>query len=171
MVDPGLVPQPPVQFNDTSEHWFGSENPSCAAVRLVPNGEFPSTVRLADPLRFGSVACTAPNASARPMPNVLSGFGLLKMTAWPRRRLRSVVRAVEAAIVDVVRLSRHGAPCKTSAAMPPRCGDPADVPKNVVPNPPAPVTLTPSTAVMSGLDAPVERRPTAAEKFRRSIRR
>ena len=96
IIDPGLVPQPPVQLNDTSEHWFGSTNPSCAAVRLAPNGVFPSTVRLAGPLRVGSVACTAPNASARPIPNVLSGFGLLRMTAWPTMRFRSVVRALGA---------------------------------------------------------------------------
>src|SRR2546425_10631880 len=38
----------------------------------------------------------------------------------------------------------------TSAAIAAACGAAADVPKNVVGNPPTPVTLTPSAAVMSG---------------------
>src|SRR5205823_1903008 len=50
--------------------------------------------------------------------------------------------------------SRHGAPCSSSAAMPPMCGAAADVPKNVDGNEPAPVTDTPSIAAMSGFTRP-----------------
>ena len=63
-------------------------------------------------------------------------------------------RAVAAAIVDVLRFSRHGAPCSISAAIPAACGAAADVPKNVVPNDPAPVIETPSIAAMSGFCRP-----------------
>src|SRR5207237_29633 len=83
-----------------------------------------------------------------------SGVLVVRRTALLSSRLRSVVRAGAAAIVDEERFSRHGAPCRTSAAMPPMCGAAADVPKNVVPNEPAPVIDTPSIAAMSGFGRP-----------------
>src|SRR4029078_3252436 len=83
-------------------------------------------------------------------PKTLSGVLVVRRTAVLSRRLRSVVRAGVAQSFEAARFNRHGAPCRTSAAMPPMCGDAADVPKNVLPNEPAPVIDTPSIAAMSG---------------------
>jgi hypothetical protein len=121
---------------------------------LAPNGVLASKVNVGDPCQVGSVAWTADKASARPTPNVLSGAGLLNATACPVIRFRSVVRATVGSIVDVVRFSKHGALCSNSAAIPPMCGAAADVPKNAVGKPPAPNTVTPSMAAMSGLVRP-----------------
>src|SRR5262245_23311358 len=54
----------------------------------------------------------------------------------------------------MARLKRHGALCKRSAATPPTCATDADVPKNTLPNDPAPVTDTPSMADTSGFTRP-----------------
>src|ERR1051326_7528850 len=155
MVVPGAVPQPPVHVSAVRSQLFGSRNPSCAGVSATPNVEFASKVRFAlAPRHAGSVALIAASASARPAPNTLSGVAVLRRTALLSSRLRTAPRAVAAAIVDVLRFSRQGAPCSSSAATPATCGAAADVPKNVVPNDPAPVIETPSIAAMSGFCRP-----------------
>src|SRR6202040_1796942 len=102
------------------------------------------------PFHVGRVPFNIANASARPAPNTLSGIDVLKGTAWPRIRSRIVLRAPVAAMAELARFSRHGAPCSKSAAMPPMWGAAADVPKNGALNDPAPVIDTPSIAAMSG---------------------
>src|SRR4029078_5944179 len=87
-------------------------------------------------------------------PKTLSGVLVVRRTAVLSRRLRSVVRAGVAQSFEAARFNRHGAPCRTSAAMPPMCGDASDVPKNVLPNEPAPVIDTPSIAEMWGFGRP-----------------
>src|SRR5262249_44265334 len=152
---PGDVPHPPVQLSVVSAHEFGSTNPSCAGVRSAPNVVFASKVIVGTrPVHVGSTVRTDWNASARPAPNTLSGVLPVSLTAWLSSRSRMVVRAAAAAVVEAARFIRHGAPCSRSAAMPPMCGDAADVPKNVDGNAPAPVIDTPSIAVMSGFWRP-----------------
>src|SRR5690349_16748934 len=155
IVVPGDVPQPPVQLSVVSAHEFGSVNPSCDAVSDAPNVVFASKVSVVlRPFHVGMIVRIDPNASARPAPNVLSGVSAVRRTARPSSKSRTVVRAAAAAVVDAARLSRHGAPCRSSAAMPPMCGDAADVPKKVDGNEPAPVIDTPSMAAMSGFCRP-----------------
>ena len=83
-----------------------------------------------------------------------SGIDSLSGIACPRIKSRTVLRALAGAMVEAVRFSRHGALCSSSAAMPPRCGAAADVPKKFLLNDPAPVTDTPSTAAISGFTRP-----------------
>src|SRR5262249_44797474 len=154
-VVPGEVPQPPLQLSAVSAQLFGSVKPSCAGVSATPKVELASKVSvLFEPRHDGSVARSAEKASARPAPTTLSGAPVDSRTAFPRSRLRTVARAAAAPIVLVDRFNRHGAPCSSSAAMPPMCGAAADVPKNVALNEPAPVTETPSMAEMSGFWRP-----------------
>src|SRR5437868_5641954 len=55
IVDPGDVPQPPIQVTRVSPQPFGSTKPSAAGVRLAPEGALPLTIRSDLPLKIGSV--------------------------------------------------------------------------------------------------------------------
>src|SRR5580765_7769117 len=119
----------------------------------APDAVLPSKVNVAlVPFQDGSVALTDANASTRPAPSAL--FAASAGVALEISRLRTVARAVSGATVDDARPSRQGAFWSSSAAMPPRCGEAADVPKNWVPKLPAPVMETPSIAASSGLARP-----------------
>ena len=105
-------------------------------------------------MKTGIVFCTDAKASARPEPNTLSAGAPLIAAALPTISPRSIVRAVALSGAPLAPAMRHGADCSTSAASPATCGAAADVPKNVLTNRPAPVTLTPSIAEMSGFWRP-----------------
>src|SRR5258708_24400087 len=91
MVDPGPVPQLPVQVSVFRPQPFGSVKPSCSPVRLAPKVLLASNDSVFDfPFHPGSVDCTVANASTRPAPKVLSA-GVLTATAFPTSRLRTVV--------------------------------------------------------------------------------
>ena len=98
IVGPGPVPQPPLHASVVTAHRFGSENPSCAAESVAPDGEFASTVTVFGPVKIGSVRCTAASASTRPAPETLSATpALFNDTALLTTRSRNVVLAASTA--------------------------------------------------------------------------
>ena len=78
------------------------------------------------------------------------------------------VRAVAAGTAEAARLSRHGALCSSSAAMPPTCGAAADVPKNGAGKRPGAGDRHAVDRRDVRLQPAVERRPAAAEELRPS---
>ena len=132
---------------------FGSTKPSCSAVRLAPKVEFASKVSVCTPCHPGSVDCTAFDRVNPPGANIVVGRrpereGLADQKIADRRAGRVGGGGRRA------RFSRHGALCRTSAAIPPTCGAAADVPKNGAGNDPAPLIDTPSIAARSGFSRP-----------------
>src|SRR4029079_6339390 len=128
-LEPGPVPQPPVQFKVVSWQPFGSLNPSSPPFTSAPPGELPLMVTDALPLKAGTACASDAAASARPYPNVLFGSPDPSRTALFPSSPRSLPRASSLPSAPALPLSRHGAACSASAAMPATCGAAADVPK------------------------------------------
>jgi hypothetical protein len=163
---PVAFPQLPLQVSVIGQ--LSGSDPLPLNVTAAPFALVAFTVCAAPAFAAGMAAVTADKALSRPYPSMLFGTASEipdSGTAVPVRKFRRFVRAA-AGVFTVELESKQGAACRTSAVMAAACGAAAEVPKKVhgvvpvgqgdvpvegsTPKPPAPVTETPSVAVMSG---------------------